>query len=293
MDAVETRMKLQTEKTPVMIDVYHNFAFVPGWAQFELVMEYLAGDREVALNQFAQSLSSLRDFGISEKEYQQQLIRFESLGHLLFSSDPYEIAEDAVQELYFERLPQDEVQLSQNFNAFFHQIDRVKLNQGIQDLLSSSNQSFTLIYAQDENLKDLSQNQQAFFAMLTQDGVPFEMDEKTIEMPSITLTDHSNTLPVETDPGFYQWEMPNGVRVNFYQLDDLSHTTHVVLKAKGGIAALSNEERAALDMLYESYIRGSVYTYEAQDYLDWLTWRGIHVEPAVYSSTHDFQSFQS
>ncbi len=292
IEVIEERLHHQfNQYDSLPVNVHFNLAFIPGWEQYEIILEHYVDDREAVIHDFAQALASLREYGITENEFQTQVAKLETLGFLIFSSNPYEIAENAVHELTFNQLPQDDIQLSHNFYDFLNKVNIGMLNHGIHRFLSNPKQMLTLVYEDTEVVRDYTQDIDMFFTSLSTPTKNQSVSPTIIELPERNLLPYPNKKLqiVKLNEALYEWELPNGLGAQFYQLNDHSALTHIIFRAKGGISSLTRKERSAMDMLYETYMQGNILNNRTQDFLVEMKRKGILIEPAVFSSTHDFR----
>lgn len=289
IDLIKSRITNEFEKNKTQLDaVYNNFAYLPGLNYYELVLEFHHGKRRELLIELADSLASLRDQGINQHEFSALMNRFESMGYFLFNTQAKEIAESATYSLFFNALPQDELQLSQHYADFLQHINKTSINQAIKAFLSKDNKDLTFVFAQNEKTQAVKPLKDIFFTRLKKEGEMFDSKKIMLSLPEPNLP-NANALTIKKrNKHLHEWQLVNGLQAQFYQLDDMTQTTHIILRAKGGIAALSMEERAALDMLYQTYVNGRLNEVNVVDFFKSLKEKGIYIEPAVYSSTHDF-----
>ncbi len=289
IDLIKSRVTNEFEKSKIQIDaVYNNFAYLPGLNFNELILEFHHGKRRELLIELADALASLRDLGVNQHEFNTLMKGFESMGYFLFNTQAKEIAEGASQSLFFNTLPQDELQLSQNYAAFLKNINKTKINKAIKAFLSKDNKALTFVFAQGETTKAVKPLQDIFFKRLKKEGERFDSKKITFSLPEPKAPD-VKVLNIKKDNNhLHEWQLINGLQAKFYQLDDMTQTTHIILRAKGGVAALTKVERAALDMLYQTYVNGWLNELNGVDFFNMLKEKGIYIEPAVYSNTHDF-----
>ncbi len=289
IDLIKSRLTDEFEKNKTQTEaIYNNFAFLPGLNYYELVLEFHHGKRRELLIELADALASLRDLGVNQDEFSTLMKRFESMGYFLFHTQAKEIADGASHSLFFNTLPQDERQLSQNYANFLKNIDKTKVNKAIRTFLSKDNKALTFVFAQNEKIQAVKPLQDIFFTRLKKEGDIFDNKKITLNLPEPKVTE-IKALDIKTsNKHLHEWQLENGLRAQFYQLDDLTQSTHMILRAKGGVAALSMQERAALDMLYQTYVNGRLNELRAVDFFNILKEKGIYIEPAVYSSSHDF-----
>ncbi len=289
VDAIESRLRNEFERKNIPIQsISNNFAYLPGLNSYELILEFNNENRKNILIELASGLASLREHGLSENEYSLLMERFESMGYFLFNTQAEEIAESAVYSLFFNTLPQDDAQLSQNYAHFLKTTNRKKINKALTQFLSNDNKSLTFIFNQDEKDNDIKALNAIFFTGLKQEGKMLNHKKIAFLLPKPNLMNVKEAKVDKRGDHLYEWELENGLHIQFYQMDDMTQTTHVRLRAKGGIAALTLKERAALDMLYQTYVNGKMNDINAFDFFKALKRAGIYIEPAVYSSSHDF-----
>lgn len=289
MDALESRLKDEFDHKGLPVEsIRNNFAYLPGLNHYELVLKYQAANRSQLLAQLASGLASLRDHGLTQHEFAGLMKRFENMGYALFATQATEIAQNAVHELFFNQLPQDESQLSQNYSNFLKEIHLNKLNAGIREFLSKDNKDLTFVFNQNEASQNMAKMTQDFLNQLSQKGKKFDYEKIKIKLPEPKLVNTKGVTLNMRANNLYEWTLVNGLNTQFYRMKDMDQITYFILRAKGGIAALTIQERAALDMLYQTYINGRLKDIAAFDFFKSLKDAGITIEPAVYSSTHDF-----
>ncbi len=292
IEAIEERLYRQLNQYDSLpMNVYFNLAFIPGREQYEIVLEHHAEDRHAIITQFAESLASLSEFGVSKSEFQTQIEQFETLSFLLFSDNPFDIAENAVHELSFNQLPQDEIQLGHNFNDFLLKVNREMLNHSIHNFLKNPSKFMTVVYEYSEVERDHTVDAKMFFSALSAPVKNQFVIPDVIELPKPDLSHktNSNVQIITINESLFEWKLPNGIGAQFYQLDDNSALTHIIFRAKGGISSLTRKERSALDMLYETYMQGNILKNRTQDFLNGMKRNGIFIQPAVLGNTQDFR----
>lgn len=287
-DAIQLRLEEQLDRRSINNNgVYNNVAFVPGWNVYEFTVDHNQQEREEVLDAVALDFASLRDKGIGDSEFQ---LLFEQYQNIDFSMDSYsslDNAENAVSNLYINRLPQDAFEENDNFQRFLDTLSREDINARLRQLLSPSVMSLTIAYGRGESLASANELKREFFKTVTQTGEAFKIEYKQVQIPQPAFTIREG-LPLKVlTRDLYQWMLPNGVPATVFQMDDGSGYSHVMLQAKGGMSSLTRRERAAVNMLYESYRRGDVDGIDLNDFYHHLDGLSASIVPSVYSNTHN------
>ncbi|MBE1276604.1 M16 family metallopeptidase [Enterovibrio baiacu] len=287
-DAIQLRLNEQLDRRAINNNgVYSNVSFVPGWNVYEFTVDHNQQVRDDVLDAVARDFASLRDKGIGESEFQ---LLFEQYQNIDFSMDSYsslDNAENAVSNLYINRLPQDAFEENDNFQRFLETLSREDINARLDELLSPSNMSLTIAYGRGESLASADALKRAFFDAVAQTGEALRIEYKQVQIPQPTTTVRERSAPIAVARDLYQWSLPNGVQTTFYQMDDGTGYSHVVLQAKGGLSSLTRRERAAVDMLYETYRRGDVDGIDLNDFYHHLDGLSASIVPSVYSTAHN------
>ncbi|WP_407333893.1 M16 family metallopeptidase [Enterovibrio sp. 27052020O] len=288
IDAIQLRLEEQFDRMGISHNgIYNSSPFTPGFNVHELVVAFNNVDRNDVLEALAKNVASLRDQGVSSSEFHALVEQYRSSVNLFDEATPIEVAETAVQELYTNRLPQDERELNANFEDFLDTLSFDVFNASLNELLISPNQGLTLVYASGEPLSDAEALKQSYFSALKQRGEEIDVAYLDIQIPQPNKFYEGEITVDKQDDNLFEWQLPNGIPVIFYQVDRPTYESYVLLQAKGGLSVLSRKERAALELLFETYRTGKVGDIEAFDFSHYLEVRGISIEPQVLSKSHN------
>lgn len=291
-DVINMRLAEQFDRRGINYNnFYHSYAFTPGWDRYEITVEINAQQREKVLYSIAKDFASLRDKGINDSEFNAVMDRFKSFGYWLQQYMPLEVAENAINKLYFNKLPQDPAERMTNYRRFFSQLSHSEINARLQWLLTEPKLELTLVYNNGDDISDAALLKKFYFANLNQQGDDVAIAYHNINIPDPPQSEADNSAAVKIDDNLYEWRMPNGIKVQFYQMDHPSLMTHVTLQAKGGISSLDLKERAALDMMNETYRNGHVANFNAIDFIHYLESYGIAITPLVEENSHHYAMY--
>ncbi|OEF48970.1 hypothetical protein A1OW_13920 [Enterovibrio norvegicus] len=287
-DAIQLRLEEQLDRRAINNNgVYSNVSFVPGWNVYEFTVDHNQQTRDDVVDAVARDFASLRDIGIGESEFQ---LLFEQYQNIDFSMDSYssiDNAENAVSNLYINRLPQDAFEEHDNFQRFLNELLREDINARLRELLSPSTMSLTIAYGRGESLASADALKRDFFDAVAQAGEDVTIEYKQVQIPQPTPVASPDFPPKVVSRDLYQWMLPNDVPTTFYQMDDGTGYSHVVLQAKGGLSSLTRLERAAVNMLYETYRRGSVDDIDLNDFYHYVDGLSASIVPSVYTNVHN------
>lgn len=292
LDAVQLRLEEQFERENLAHNgLYFNFGFLPGWTVYELTVEYNDVDRPYVLESVAKNLASLRDYGVTEDEFSSLVEQYEASIVFYENQLPIEVAENVYNDLYYNRLPQSRVEQNDNFSQFLQNIELKDLNRELARLLKASNQSLTLVYGKGESIANAELQRNQYIETLAKPGEVVKVSYADVEIPQpdsfVTVTEDA----VEMAENVFRWKLPNDLPVLYYKMDDSYYETQVVLQAKGGVASMTTKERAALDLMFETYRNGSVGDVSANDFSHYLESLGVNIEPQVYGNSHNFSMY--
>ncbi|OEE82406.1 hypothetical protein A1OQ_04070 [Enterovibrio norvegicus FF-162] len=289
LDAIQLRLEEQFDRAGVSHNgIYNSVAFTPGYDVYELVVEFNNVDRQFILDELAKNMASLRDHGASHGEFSALLEQYKASINLYEDYLPIEIAETAMQDLYLNRLPQDDRERNANFEGFLNTLSFDAFNARLAKLLSVPHQAVTLVYDNGESISDAEALKRRYFADAGKRGENVNVAYLDVEIPQPETFSEGVEAVNEQHDSLFEWQLPNGLPVMFYQMDRPTYESYVVLQAKGGLSVLSRTERAALDLLFETYRTGNVGNIEAFDFSHYLEVRSISIEPEVFNKSHNF-----
>ncbi|CZF81893.1 Protease 3 precursor [Grimontia celer] len=292
LDAVQLRLEEQFERENLAHNgLYFNFGFLPGWTVYELSVEFNDIDRPFVLDSVARNIASLRDHGVTFDEFLSLLEQYES--SIFFHEDqlPIEVAENVYNDLYYNRLPQSRSEQNANFNKFLEEIELDDLNHELARLLKPSNQSLSLVYGKGESIANAEKQRDRYMNTVAKQGDVIRVSYAEVQIPQPESFLSVSEDAIEMAENVFRWKLPNGLPTLYYKMDDSYYETQVVLQAKGGVAAMSTKERAALDFLFETYRNGSVGDVSSNDFSHYLESLGVNIEPQVYGNSHNFSMY--
>lgn len=254
LDAIQLRLEEQFDRQGISHNgLFIDFTFSPGKSVYELVVDFNAADREAMVDALAHNLAALRDSGITNAEYQALVEQYAANVQFDDIQFPLDVAEKAVSDLYFNRLPQSQTQLESNFRRFLSLLSLDDINRELTALLDVDNQAISLVYAAGEESADAAILQQSYLEQVAKPGEAVNVTYADVEIPAPTVSPSVAGKITEPAPRLFVWTLENGLPVHYYRLDDSQSETQMVLQAKGGIASLSTKERAALELMFETY----------------------------------------
>ncbi|CZF86404.1 M16 family metallopeptidase [Grimontia marina] len=292
LDAVQLRLEEQFERENLAHNgLYFNFGFLPGWKVYELSVEFNDIDRPYVLDSVARNIASLRDHGVTLDEFLSLVEQYESRNFFHEDQLPIEVAENVYNDFYYNRLPQSRSEQNDNFNKFLEDIELDDLNRELTRLLKPSNQSLTIVYGKGESIANAEKQRDSYMNTVVNQGEIVKVSYAEVQIPQpepfVTVTEDA----IEMAENIFRWKLPNGMPALYYKMDDSDYETQVVLQAKGGVAAMSTKERAALDLLFETYRNGSVGEVSSNDYSHYLESLGVNIEPQVYGNSHSVSMY--
>lgn len=246
-------------------------------------------DRENVEALFLGTLSSLRDYGVQERDlesaityYKQQL---EDLDYNWAQKDAVSLAEDRSWDLSTDRVSQSKQDYRASLEEFLSKVNLERINQKIETLLSDD--LVVLVGVNDKATQSVSSvHVNDVKALLAKQGKkPLNASSDIAELVEPPQPGQI-TKQYKNEQGFYIWELSNGVEVWLEQDEKAEEHVNVIYASQGGRAALSPELFAAQEFAIPVVITSGIGGFKGSDFDAYLKRNNIHVFPFINFTHH-------